>query len=208
MYHAPARLLAFVVASAVFAVGPAKADFMNWTYSSSAVPPGFAVTGANNSSGAVQLTPFSHAVSGSSIPVLAYATSATGPVSFDPQKSTYTLTLTVTDKSTNDSGSLSFTGAIGGGLSPTSSSLMNTFADTQKSLTLDGHVYTVSLPASVALAAPTLPQQNIVASVSVTDSLGSGTPEPASLLLGGLGITALGFGRLVRRFCSPAVPAV
>jgi hypothetical protein len=192
MHHLPSRLLAFLIASAALAASPARADFMNWSYTTSAVPPGFAVTGPNNNgSGAVQLTPFSKVAGGSTIPVLAYATSATVPVRFDPSKSTYTLTMTITDNTTHDSGSLSFTGAIGGALSPTSSSLTNTFTVLQKSLTLDGHIYTVTLPASSSLSGPLTPQQNITATVSVTNSVAS-APEPASLLLGGMGFTALG----------------
>ncbi len=204
MRHLPARLLAFVIVTTALAASPARADFMNWSYSTSAVPPGFAVTGANNNGGgAIQLTPFSNASGASTVPVLAYATSATVPVTFDPAKSTYTLTMAITDNTTHDSGSLSFTGAISGGLSPTSSNLTNTFSVTQKSLTLDGHVYTVTLPASVALSGPLTPQQNITAGVSVSNAVAS-APEPASLLLGGLGFTALGIGGWCRRLRQPA----
>lgn len=204
MHHLPARLLAFVFVSTVLAASSARADFMNWSYSTSAVPPGFAVTGANNNGGgAVQLTPFSNVSGASTISVLAYATSATVPVTFDPAKSTYTLTMTITDSTTQDKGSLSFTGSIGGGLTPTSSTLTNTYSATQKSLTLDGHVYTVTLPASMALSGPLTPQQNITASVSVSNAVAS-APEPASLLLGGLGFSALGLGGWWRRLRRPA----
>ena len=203
MHHLPTRLLSLLIVSAALVASPARADFMNWSYSTSAVPPGFAVTGANNNgSGAVQLTPFSNASGGSTIPVLAYATSATVPVTFDPQKSTYTLNMTITDNTTKHSGNLSFTGSISGGLTPTSSTLTNTFSVVQKSLTLDGHVYTVTLPASDPLLGPLTPQKNIIAGVSVTNSVAS-APEPASLLLGGLGFTALGIGGWRRRLRRP-----
>jgi hypothetical protein len=203
MNHSPTRFLTLVALSAALAASPARADFMNWTYSSSAVPPGFSVTGANNGSGAIQLTPFTKATSGTSIPVLAYQTSSTGPVSFDPKSSTYTLTMTFTDTTTKDSASLSFTGAIGGSLSPTASSLTNTFTETSKSLTLDGHTYTVTLPSSMSLSDPTSPQHNIVASVSVTDGVSGQTPEPASLVLAGLGVSAFGLGGWWKRLRRP-----
>ena len=202
MHDLPARLLTCLIVSAALAASPARADFMNWSYSTSAVPPGFAVTGANNGSGAVQLTPFSNAPGDSHIPVLAYATSATVPVTFDPQKSTYALNMTITDNTTKDSGSLSFTGSIGGGLTPTSSTLTNTFSVAQKSLTLDGHVYTVTLSASDPLVNPLTPQKNITATVSVSNAVAS-APEPASLLLGGLGFTAFGLGSWWRRLRRP-----
>lgn len=203
MHDLPARLLTCLIVSVALAASPARADFMNWSYSTSAVPPGFAVTGANNGSGAVQLTPFSKASGGEFIPVLAYATSATVPVTFDSQKSTYTLNMTITDNTTKDSGSLSFTGSIGGGLTPTSSTLTNTFSVAQKSLTLDGHVYTVTLSPSDPLLNPLTPQKNIMAAVRVSDAVAS-APEPASLLLGGLGFTALGIGSWWRRLRRPA----
>lgn len=200
-----ARFLAAVLVSSL-AVSQAPADFMNWSYSSSALPPGFAVTGANNSSGAVQLTPFTNAASGSSIAALAYQTSASGPVTFSAQNATYTLTMTFTDNTTHDSGSLTFTGSISGSLSPTSSTLVNTFAVTQKSLTLDGHVYTVTLPSSVSLAPPTSPQQDIFAKVSVSNGGGvQGAPEPASLILGGMGAGLVGLGGWWKRRGRPAV---
>lgn len=203
MNYSSARFLVALLASSL-AASQGRADYMNWTYSSSAMPPGFAVTGANNSSGAVQLTPFTNSAAGSSIAAIAYQTSASGPVTFNAQNATFTLTMTFTDKITHDSGSLSFVGSISGNLSPTSSSLVESFAVTQKSLTLDGHVYTVTLPSSTALAPPTSPQQNIMAKVSVTNGGGGqGTPEPTSLILGGLGVTLAGLGGWWKRRRQP-----
>jgi hypothetical protein len=188
---------------------------MNWSYSTSAVPPGFSVNvppdsnGNGGGGGQVQLTPYTNVAGNSSINALAYQTTATVPVTFDATKSTYVLTMTIKDNTTNGTGNLTFTGSIGGGLSPGSSTLVNTFADTTKSLTLDGHTYTVTLPASMPLAAPGSNQQNIGATVSVTDANGGnggggngggggggvqGAPEPASLVLGGLGFSLLGAG--------------
>ncbi len=206
MNRLSSRLLATLVVSLAAIVGPARADYLNWSYSTSTVPPGFSATGVGGGGGAVQLTPYTNAVSGSSIPILAYATSAATPVTFNAQNSTYTLTMTITDKATNDAGSLIFHGSIGGGLTATSSSLVNTFTSTQQTLTLDGHVYTVTLPPSVNLADPTKPQQNLVASVRVGNSV-AGVPEPASMVLGTLGFSLLGVGGWWKRFRRPDVQA-
>jgi hypothetical protein len=194
MNRLSSRLLATLVVSLAATVSPVRADYLNWSYSTSTVPPGFSATGAGGGGGAVQLTPFTSGVSGTSIPILAFVTSAGTPVTFNAQNSTYTLTMTITDKTTNDSGSLTFHGSIGGSLTPTSSTLTNTFTTTQESLTLDGHVYTVTLPPSVGLADPTKPQQSLVATVSVGTGVIASAPEPASLVLSGLGFSLLGMG--------------
>jgi hypothetical protein len=205
MTHFSARLLSVLTVSSMIAAGQARADFMNWSYSTNAVPPGFAVnTPGNEGGGQVQLTPYNDAAGGSTINVLAYQTTATAPVTFDAASSTYTLTMTVTDNTTNHTGTLAFTGTISGGLSPTTSSLVNTFANPTQSLTLDGHTYTVTVPSSVDLLAPSSNQQNITATVSVSDagpgSGGTGTPEPASLVLGGLGFSLFGVSSWWQRF--------
>jgi hypothetical protein len=176
------------------ATSQTHADYMNWSYSTSTVPPGFSVTGDNNGSGSVQITPFGNTAGGNSISAIAFVMSASGPVTFNAQNATYTLTMHITDNTTHDSGNLTFTGSIAGGLSPTSSSLTNTFANPTQSLTLDGHVYTVSLPPSLALVDPTKPQQSLMGTVSVSNGPIAGVPEPATLVLGGLGFSLLGVG--------------
>jgi hypothetical protein len=214
------RLLPCILTAAIVmlaaAASQARADYMNWTYSSTPSVPGIAVNAQSPSGGAtVQLTDFTNGSAGSSIPVIAYttSTSSTSPITFDPSTSTYSLKLTFTDSTTHDSGTLTFSGAIGGTLSATNSTLVNTLSPSSSSLTLDGHVYTVSIP-STSLGAPTSPQQNILANVTVTNAPtdpppvnnppppppttpgGSiqGAPEPTSLVLGGLGWSLLGAG--------------
>jgi hypothetical protein len=105
-------------------------------------------------------------------------------------------------------------------LTATTSTVVDSFTPvTSNSLTLDGHTYTVKIP-SVTLAPPTSPQENVMASVSVTNALpgggtppppplppphpqtqppSNGTPEPTSLLLGSLGFSFFGAGCWWRR---------
>ena len=203
-----ARLLATWIALLAVAASHSRADFLNWTYSSSASPPVVSV-GANSpgGGGSVQLTGFTSAAGALSIPVVAYTTSAGTGVSFTGSLP-YTLSLNITDSTTHDTGSLTFSGSIVGNLSPTSSTLTNTFT-TASPLTLDGHVYTVSI-APVNLAGPSSPQQNILATVSVSNAGGGGphpsnTPEPTSLVLSGLGFTFLGLGRWWKKRQLPSV---
>lgn len=191
----PTRILASLALLILLHSTSARADFLNWTYSTTPSVPGV------SSGGTVALTDFTNQAGGTSIPVIAYVTSSssTSPQTFNPANSTYTLHLSITDNTTHDTGSLTFTGSVGGTLTATTSTLTNTFVPSPNTLTLDGHIYTVTIP-SVALAPPTSPQQNIVASVSISNVTVKGVPEPSGLLLAGLGIPFL-FVRL-RRFTS------
>jgi hypothetical protein len=182
------------------AAGPVRADYLNWTYSTTPSVPGVATGSAGKPGGTVLLTDFTNQAGGTKIPVIAYltASSSASPATFDPNNSAYTLKLTITDNATHDSGTLTFTGSVGGTLSATSSTLVNAFVPSPNTLNLDGHVYTVNIPPA-ALAAPTSPQQNIFANVTVKDAgTGSpltGTPEPSALLLSGLGFCCVGLSR-------------
>jgi len=193
---------------------PAKADFMNWSYSSTPNVEGVSAGGAGGSSGgSVLLTDFNNQAGAASIPAIAVVTSSSSasPVTFDPNTAKYSLTMTITDNTTHDSGTLTFTGSVGGTLSATTSTLTNSFAPSPNTLTLDGHKYTVTIP-TADLLAPTAPQHTIMATVSVSDATGGGggggtpppppvkgAPEPASLVLAGLGLSFLGVGRGWRR---------
>jgi hypothetical protein len=183
------------------AAGPVRADYLNWTYSSTLNVPGIAVNAGNNGGASVTLTDFASQTGGSSIPVIAYetSTSSTAPVSFNNE--TFNLALKITDGN-GASGTLNFTGALNGSLTATTSSLIASFTPVMSNgLTFDGHTYSVTIP-SLTLAAPTSMQQNIMANVSVSASGGgsggsppphtNGTPEPTSLLLGSLGFSCFG----------------
>lgn len=215
------------------AASQTRADFMNWTYTSTPNVTGISVGATSPDGGAsVSLTNFNNGAGAATIPVVAYvtSTSSTNPITFGPSTNlppTYNLALTITDGTTHDSGTLNFTGTLAGDLTATSSSVSNSLTPvTSNSLTLDGHTYTVSIP-TVTLNDPTKPQSNIMANVTVTDANnppppppppppnnggGGGNvhtaPEPASLMLGSLGFSCFGLGcwwkRLRRRPQQPA----
>jgi len=186
------------------AASQVRAD-LSWTYTASPNVPGIAVNNSSPTGGAsVSLVDYNKSQpGGASIPVIAYvtATSNTTPVIFGPSSdspTTFNLALKITD-SNGDSGTLNFTGSLAGALTATTSSVVASFAPvTSNSISFDGQTYTVSI-APQTLAPPTSPQQNIMASVSVTNGSGSGgtshgTPEPTSLLLGSLGFSCFGVG--------------
>lgn len=191
----------------LFCVNTARADYLSWTYSTTPSVPGFSAGGSGSSGGVVALTDYTNQAGGTSIPVIAYTTSSssTSPVTFNSASSVYTMTLSITDNSTHDTGTLTFTGSVGGTLSATTSTLTNSFVPSPNTLTLDGHTYTVTIP-SAALAPPTSKQQNILATVSVSDATGGGTPtpptantpEPSSIILACAGMVFLGAGGVRR----------
>jgi hypothetical protein len=200
--------LTILLALSLLCDNAAKADFMNWSYSTTPSVPGFSVGGGGSPGGTVQLTDFTNQAGGASIPVIAVVTSSasTSPVAFDPSKTAYSVKMTITDNTTHDSGTLTFTGSVSGTLSATTSTLINSFAPSSNTLTLDGHKYTVTIP-TADLAPPTSPQNNILATVSVSDVTGGGTPpppppptkstpEPRSIILACAAIGAIGVRRL------------
>lgn len=193
------------------AASQARADYLNWTYTSSPNVAGISVGGSSSAGGAsVTLTDFSSSQPGAkSIPVIAYVTntSSTTGVMFSSSAntpSTYNLAVTITDGTTHQSETLNFTGSLSGSLSATSSSVSASFSP--GSLTtpvpLNGYNYTVTIP-TVTLASPTSPQQDIMATVSVASANPSthhgGVPEPASVVLGSLGFSCFGIGCWLKR---------
>jgi hypothetical protein len=157
----------------------------------------------------VSLTGFKNGSAGTSIPVIAYVTSTSlsNPIAFDPSTAKYTLGITFTDNASHDSGTLTFTGSVGGALSATTSTLSNSFSPSPSSLKLDGHIYTVTM-SSVVMAPPTSTQQSILATVRVSDVTGDGTsspptantPEPGGIVLACMGVTFSGSQAYLRRF--------
>jgi hypothetical protein len=122
-----------------------RAEFLNWTYTTTPNVPGVSVSAGSNGGAAVTLTNVAQA-GATSIPVIAYETqtSSTTPINFN--NSTFNMALKITDGN-NASGTLNFIGALNGSLTATTSSVVASFAPlTTRSLVLDGHTYTVNIP--------------------------------------------------------------
>ncbi|HTU93853.1 MAG TPA: hypothetical protein VMF69_27480 [Gemmataceae bacterium] len=190
--------------------GLVRADYLNWNYTSTPNVPGVSVNTGSGGGASVTLTDVAQA-GATSIPLIAYETQTSSTTPIDFNNSTFNLALKITDGN-NASGTLNFTGSLNGSLTATTSSVVASFAPvTSNSITFDGHTYTFTIP-SLSLVAPTSPQQDIMASVSVANASGggspppppppphtNGTPEPASLLLAGLGLSCLGVERWCKR---------
>jgi hypothetical protein len=206
MRHLPA-LLVLMIATA----GQVRADYLNWTYSADANVKTVSVNTPSNGGATVSFAAYNAPQpGGTNVPIEGYVTttSSTTPISFN--NSPFDLALKITDSATHDSGTLNFTGSLSGSMTATTSSVVASFAPvSSRSLILDGHTYTVSIP-SVTLAPPTSAQKDIMASISVMNASPppgggggtppppppppptSSTPEPTSLVLSILGMSCYG----------------
>jgi hypothetical protein len=195
---------ALVVAAGVWAT-PARADSVDWSYSWS---PGSSAVPSTTGSGFVLLSGQAQtSVSGDS-DVVAANVRTVGTTASTFSNAAYSLTITLKDDASNKTGSLTFMGAFNGTLSGNSAKITNMFTGlTTQSITLGGNQYTVTMTSYVAPGGPNAFNSGAIgASVSVSN-LGIGepqggppsqAPEPASLLLAGLGGAAL-LGWRVRR---------
>jgi hypothetical protein len=113
----------------------------------------------------------------------------------------YTLTLTLTDSASGQSGTATFTGKLSGTFSANNSNLTNVFnSPTVDALVLGGNTYTVTIGPYSPPGPPTASNAgSIAAFVAVTPGAGGGggvgvqdVPEPSTMLLAGLGLSFLG----------------
>jgi hypothetical protein len=175
------------VPAVLIAGAPAWADFIPWAYSFSANPN--PVT-SNDGSASVTFAGASGQESLNFNGLLAANISAAGPTDATFSSRGYTLTMHLTDVASNASADLSFAGALSG-TGPFA--LTNKFSDPSQSVTLGQHDYTVTLGAftpPTATQAGKLSADVVVAGPSVPPV--NQVPEPTSLLLAGLGLSALG----------------
>ena len=198
----PTTLLLLLAAAPI----PARADYMDWTYTTTATPPVIA-----SGTGSVQLTGISAGTAAVAIPILGIQDSSlAGAGSLDVYNHVpFSLGVTFTDTTTNDSATLTLSGKLNGTLTQSTSSLVATFNGAH-SIQLDGHVYVLNIPA-LHISAPGTAQQTLTVDIHVNrpdhnpgpppNPGGSGggvkgVPEPTSLVLGGLGCTLLSLGGL------------
>jgi hypothetical protein len=205
----------------------ARADFINWGYNWTHTP---AVVAADTGgTGGITLTNHQGGTGSGNSDVVASeittfsSASVNAPDHFTNKN--YSLIVDLTDSASNKSGMLTFTGSLNGTLSLTSANIKNTFiGPLTQHLDLGGNLYTVTIG---PYAAPGIPDSTQTGSISAHVSVqpegptggGSGgpvpppsrqTPEPSTLLLAGLGLSALGMAgwrhraRLARVSCRSA----
>jgi hypothetical protein len=113
----------------------------------------------------------------------------------------YTLTMTLIDSASKQSANLSFSGFFSGTVSSLSSNISNTFTGpTTNQVVLGGNLYTVTIG---PYAPPAPPGATLSGSISahaeVTAAHVDHAPEPAGMVLAGLGVSVFGFGYWCQR---------
>jgi hypothetical protein len=185
------------------------AEFIPWSYSSSPVTdplhPGILVSDPHGTGGIALTRMNLKHENGTADILLTVINPFSAALPSHPDRVSnraYKLTLVVRDDGSGVSTKLTFAGAFNGTFSPAEVHLGNTFTGAKTQKVHLGHFwYTVSIGPYVAPTAATV--GTISAHVSVQHN-----PEPPSLLLAGLGLSALGLVglRSWRRALGPGVP--
>ncbi len=183
-----------VLASLCLGTSPsARAEFVEWQFSTIVTPT--LVSSNNHPLGAVHLTNTTGIVYNTSHIILAnlFAVSnaaITAPDTFTNRP--FTITLTITDKATNVKGTVHFAGIINGTDSLFSSFLTFTLTSpATEQLHLGQHIYSVHLD---NLTPPGPPNSGADGSIGATVTV-THNPEPATLLLAGIGAAGMGLAR-------------
>jgi hypothetical protein len=126
---------------------------------------------------------------------------ASSPDTISGSNGNYTLKLTLTDTASGQSALFTFTGKLSGTFSANSANITNQFTGTlTQSIVLGNNTYTVSIG---SYSPPGPPDSSnfgsISAHVDVSSASIQGAPEPASLLLAGLGVSMAGFSSWRKR---------
>jgi hypothetical protein len=196
-------LYAASFAALVLAGADARAAFVSWTYNWSRVPADVVSADASGTS-RISLTDEvqGHATNSSDIVATNIRTFSTAPRA-TPNKfleAAYALTLRLIDGASGESGTVTFDGTFSGTLSSSSSDITtDIISSTPKELTLGGNKFVVTIDAYSPPGPPGINNAgSIGARVEVTPADDPAppppneAPEPASVLLSGLGLSFLG----------------
>jgi hypothetical protein len=185
----------------------ARADQISWSYSftesSTAIQSNGAITASTSPSGEIMITPLQGTLTGT-LPTSATITAANltalssasvkSPAQFSDAE--YTLIMKLTDLSSGLTVAVTFEGVLNGTVSASGTSLSNSFiGPTSFSYNLNHHIYDISIG---NFQAPGAPGSGDLGSIAV-DVTVHHNPEPSSLILGALGLPAVGLLRRRRR---------
>jgi hypothetical protein len=182
----------------VLAGNGARADFIQWSYNWN-INPISVLSDSGNGSVSFTNQP-AQTASGNSDTVATNlkANSLAAPASPDTLNNTgaYSLTLALTDSTSGQSGTLTFSGKLSGSFSKNSANITNQFnSPTVQTLFLGNNSYTVSIgPYSPPGPPDSTNLGSIAAHVDVSSitPVNSPTPEPSALLLGLCGLSGAG----------------
>jgi hypothetical protein len=194
------------IALLLSAAARARADQISWSYSFSASSSTIQSNGAADDAGYISVS----AVQGTLTGTLPMATSITAanleafstasaktPATFNNVE--YTLTMKLTDLSSGLQAAVTFEGVLNGTVSASGSSLTNKFVgQTSFSYNLNHHIYDISIGNFQQPGAPGSAGATGLGSIDINVTVHH-NPEPSSLLLGALGLPALGLFRKRRR---------
>lgn len=208
MKRLSARPAALVGALLLLGAGPVRADFVDWSYSwSLGQGQGPTFTSGNST---VSLALAANASTGGAVIPAGNFTTNSAAGSQDLFHAGFDVTLGITDNPSHAAHNFVWHGTITGGLSTTSSSLVNAFGSPlTQTFTLGGHAYRVTIdPSSSNINAPGGAPTLIDALVSVSNATGGGgggngggngggggplkTPEPSTWVLAGSALVLFG----------------
>lgn len=190
-----------VLATIAFAVSPAKADFVPWTYNFTPSQTSFSADVPGTGGLTLTNEPLNHAQGTSDVVITNIRTfssaSRTNPDHFT--HAAYTFSLVLKDDASGQTASLKFSGFFSGSDSINSSNILNTFTGpTLQTVKLGANTYTVNIGSYAPPGPPSASNAgSINAHVSVNETSGSTgrggeAPEPSTLILAGTGLSFLG----------------